>query len=79
MVTAVRGEPEVAGLELAGLGGPELAALGALLLAGVTLGGEPLLDGTFDTGWIDPDGELIGVLEAYLPPGVEAGRLDDGV
>ena len=46
MVTAVRGEPDVAGLELAGLDGPELAALGASLLAGITLAAEPLLDGT---------------------------------
>jgi len=40
MVTAVRGEPESGGLELAGLDGPEPAALGVLLLAGVTLAGK---------------------------------------
>ena len=43
------------------------------------LAGEALLEGAFDTEWIDPDGEFIGVLEAYLLPGVDAGRLEDGV
>jgi hypothetical protein len=38
-VTPVTGFPELAGLELAGLDGPELAALGILLLAGVEIAG----------------------------------------
>jgi hypothetical protein len=63
IVTPVTGLPELAGLELAGLDGPELAALGIMLLAGVEIAGAPLLTGVFDAGLIDPVGELLGALE----------------
>jgi hypothetical protein len=65
MVTVVTGAPELAGLD-----GPELAALGGLLLGG-TLAGVTLLAGTFDAGFIDAVGELTGALLGYVLAGVD--------